>query len=172
MIKSDQITLRAFEKEDYIKYNQWINDPETNYWRGNYPPQSLSKSQDDLNEFLNDSKNLTLAIISNNTNQFIGLIGLRSICYRSRRCEIWIYIGDKTYWNQGYGSNSLKALIDYAFNELNLHRIWLECDANYDSAIRCYLKVGFVKEGILKDGYYKRGKYHDTMIMGLIKKYI
>lgn len=170
MIENNTICLRAIEDSDYIEYNKWINDFETNYWRGNYPPESLLQSKVQLQKWSEKSDTQLTIAITVSPKKLIGLIGLRNICNRSRRAEVWIYIGDKSEWGKGYGQSALELLINYSFNELNLHRLWLECDPNHKPAVTCYEKVGFVKEGIHRDGYYKRGRYHDTMVMGLIKE--
>lgn len=168
MIVNNTICLRAIEETDYIEYNKWINDAETNYWRGNYPPETQMQSKLQLQQWSDKSNTQLCFAILTPSKKLIGFIGLRGICSRSRRAEVWIYIGDKSEWGKGHGKSALDLLINYSFNELNLHRLWLECDPNHKSGVACYEKVGFVKEGIHRDGYFKRGRYHDTIVMGLI----
>ena len=161
--------LRYEPSNQPMRYRQWINDAETNQWRGVYHPTSEEQARTFLaGESKACPERLTLAI-TNHQEQFLGLIGLRSICWRSRRAEIWIYIGAKTQWGKGIGTDAIGTLCDYAFDEMNLHRIWLECDLESIAATRCYEKNGFRREGILKDGYYRHGKYRDTLMMGLVK---
>jgi RimJ/RimL family protein N-acetyltransferase len=171
MITSKRIKLRAIEESDATAYFNWINDPETNFWRGLYPPISTDNALAEIKVLKqNDSTKFTLSIVDSD-EKLIGIVGLRRICTRSRRAEIWIYIGEKNFWSKGYGQEALSSLVDYGFDEMNLHRIWLECNPEFTQAVRCYEKVGFEKEGILKDGYYRRGQYRDTMMMGLIRKH-
>jgi RimJ/RimL family protein N-acetyltransferase len=102
-------------------------------------------------------------------SSFIGFVGLRGICPRSRRAEIWIYIGDKAFWGKGLGQEATTALCRHAFEEMNLHRVWLELDPENVGAKKCYEKAGFVLEGTLRQAYYRRGKYRDTCMMGLLR---
>jgi len=169
MIAGNKVSLRAILKDDVKAYTSWINDQETNHWRGvNHPtaPDQAAAWLDLEGTVANDR--LTLAI-DLDTHTFIGLIGLRGICSRSRRAEIWIYLGAKEYWNKGLGQDAVRTICKYAFEEMNLHRIWLECDPENVGAVKCYEKNGFKHEGTLKDGYYRHGKYRDTVMMGLIR---
>lgn len=170
MIKLDRLNLRAIEDVDSEKYHTWINDPDTNYWRGLYHPYSRTKAENELKKLMQDDPSQLSLAITDHVNEFIGLIGLRSICHRSRRAEIWIYIGNKKFWNKKIGQEALTGLVEYAFFSMNLHRVWLECDPSHVSAVKCYLNCGFLKEGILIDGYYRHGKFHNTMLMGQTRK--
>ena len=173
MINGKKTILRAIEPSDTESYFGWINDDDTNVLRGLHHPKSKSQSQSWLlGETDTASDRLTLAIdfiTDDNKLCFTGLIGLRGICSRSRRAEIWIYIGAKQHWGRGIGTDAICSMCKYAFEQMNLHRIWLECDHDHIGAIKCYEKVGFSREGLLKDGYYKHGQYRDTIIMGLTR---
>ena len=168
MITGIKTSLRAVELEDAETYYLWINDPETNLWRGLYYPTSLSEARSWIQNNQHTKDQLTLGVLDSE-KKIIGFIGLRQICSRSRRAEIWIYIGDKTKWNQGYATNAMHILCNYAFQEMNLYRVWLECDPEHIPAIKCYEKIGFHKEGLLRKAYYRRGKFRDTCLMGLLR---
>jgi RimJ/RimL family protein N-acetyltransferase len=166
MIIGQKVALRALETRDAPEFKLWINDPETNFWRGLYHPMSEADAVNWISrESSPDPSRLTLAIEAID-GRFVGVIGLRGICARSRRAEIWIYLGDKGIWRKGFGTDAVAILCDYAFKQLNLHRIWLECDPEHAAAIRCYEKNGFRAEGVLRDGYFRHGNFRDTTIMG------
>jgi RimJ/RimL family protein N-acetyltransferase len=168
MINGKLVKLRAIESEDVVRYHAWINDSETNQWRGLYHPTSREEAAGWIEEQRQKRpEHLSLSIESDGVH--VGFIGLRGICARSRRAEIWIYIGAKDYWNQGIGQDAIQTLCDYAFTEMNLFRIWLECNSDFVPVVRCYEKVGFLEEGRPRKAYYRNGKFHDTCIMGLLK---
>lgn len=169
MIRGNKVFLRAIEANDVSLYHQWINDEETNQWRGLYHPTSQEAAAQWIEEQRKTSStNLSLAI-AHNQDGLIGFIGLKSICSRSRRAEIWIYIGSKPHWNQGIGQDAIFALCKYAFEQMNLFRIWLECNPEFEPVVKCYEKIGFQEEGRLRKAYYRDGKFRDTCIMGLLK---
>jgi len=173
MIRHNNIALRAVEEGDASSYLKWINDPETNFYRGLYPPTSEAVANAWIKEQLNQTtEKLTFAIEEMRGDAVVGLIGfigLRGICARSRRAEMWIYLGAKNRWGEGFGKDSLFTICQYAFSEMNLHRLWLECDPEHVASVQCYEKNGFVKEGTQREAYYRRGKFRDTIIMGLLR---
>ncbi len=168
MIRGQKILLRAIETEDTVRYHAWINDEETNQWRGLYHPTSKEESKEWIEQQKVKRPDI-LSLAIEITGEHVGFIGLRSIDPRSRRAEIWIYIGSKPHWSQGVGQDSIQTLCDYAYQQMNLHRIWLECNPDFTPVVRCYQKVGFAEEGRLRDGYYRDGKFRDTCIMALLR---
>lgn len=173
MIQLEKIRLRAIEPEDASKYFEWINQSDTNYWRGMFPPTSHASAQTwiaDQTKAGGDQFSLAIDVKKDaDTFAPVGFVGLRKICTRSRRAELWIYIGDKSFWSKGVGEQAIGGLCKFAFEELNLFRIWLECNPEYKAGIRCYQKVGFIEEGRLRQSYYRRGELLDTVIMGLLR---
>jgi RimJ/RimL family protein N-acetyltransferase len=59
--------------------------------------------------------------------------------------------------------------LTHAFENMNLHRVWLRVHSTNERAIRCYEKVGFVKEGVFRDGDFVRGKYINVNIMSVLR---
>lgn len=173
MIQLETLRLRAIEPEDASRYFDWVNDTETNQWRGLYPPTSHEAAQNWISDQMKQSSDklgLALEIKSGGDNyKHIGFIGLRGVCARSRRGEMWIYLGDKESWSQGIGTQAVRGICQFAFEEMNLYRVWLECDPEHQGGVRCYQKVGFVEEGRLRQAYYRRGKFRDTIMMGLLR---
>jgi RimJ/RimL family protein N-acetyltransferase len=168
-LSGKNISLRALEAEDARPYHEWINDPATNQWRGVYHPISNAEALKWIEDKARSAADSLTLAIDTAQGEFVGIIGLRGICSRSRRAEIWIYLGAKDQWGRGIGADAIGTLCRYAFEQMNLHRIWLESDPANTAAVRCYEKNGFVKEGTFKDGYFRHGSYRDTIVMGLVR---
>lgn len=168
MIRGQKTNLRAIESADVENYHHWINDEETNQWRGLYHPTSKEEALKWI-ETERSTRSDAVAFSIQLEGKHIGFIGLRGICSRSRRAEIWIYIGDKTFWDQGIGQDATQTLCDYAFFQMNLFRIWLECNPEFTPVVQCYKKIGFIEEGRLRKAYFRNGDFHDTCIMGLLR---
>jgi len=62
-----------------------------------------------------------------------------------------------------------RVVLDFAFERLNLHKVYLTVDADNPSAIRSYNKAGFKKDGVLRDEVYKNGQYVDRILMSILK---
>lgn len=88
----------------------------------------------------------------------------------ARAAEVGILIGDKTIWNQGYGSEVIMLLLRHGFGTLNLNRVFLRIYAVIKRAIRTYEKVGFVHEGCLRQAIFKNNKYSDVLFMSVLRE--
>ncbi len=64
----------------------------------------------------------------------------------------------------------MRVLVNFIFNEMNLHKISLTTYGFNKRAIRSYEKVGFKVEGVLKENIYREGQYHDELIMSIFKE--
>jgi len=71
---------------------------------------------------------------------------------------------------KGYGSDALKTLIKYLFENFNINKIWIEARVNNPRAIRAYEKAGFKKEGVLREEDYFEGKFVDCIRFGILRK--
>ena len=100
----------------------------------------------------------------------IGDCALCQISWEDRRAGLAICIGDKTRWGHGYGTDATRALVRFGFEEMNLNRIWLTVYADNPRAIRCYEKVGFVREGVKRQAVYHDGKFVDEVMMSMLRE--
>ena len=99
----------------------------------------------------------------------IGIVGLHCLreVYRSMEFRILIY--DPSAIGSGIGTEATRLVVDYGFERLNLHRIWLGVHSDNKGAIRCYEKAGFKREGVLRDELFTYGKYADAIRMGVLE---
>lgn len=79
-------------------------------------------------------------------------------------------LGEKAWWNKGYGTEAMRLMLRHGFETLNLHRIWLQVYANNQRGLRAYEKAGFQHEGIYREGHYQAGKYHDVFLMSVLRQ--
>jgi len=84
--------------------------------------------------------------------------------------EFGIVIGDKDLWGHGYGSEAIRLAIGYGFKRLKLHRIQLIVLDFNKRAHHAYRKVGFVEEGVQRDALLVGGRWHDVIMMGMLKR--
>jgi RimJ/RimL family protein N-acetyltransferase len=101
--------------------------------------------------------------------QPIGVAGYHAIDWRNRSAELGLFIGEKTFWNAGYGTDAVRTLVRWGFRQLNLNRVFLRVFEDNAGAIRCYEKVGFRQEGRLRQDRFQEGRYLDTIVMGLLR---
>lgn len=171
MITGEKVILRAIEPSDVKQLWEWTQDAELMRLR-DYPaaPQPLAEAEREYQDSLcRETHDLHLAITSLD-GELIGETSLRSVDLRGGNADFTIAIGNKAYWGHGYGSDATKALMRYAFQQYNLHRITLYVHAFNDRAIHVYEKCGFRHEGRLREAHYMDGEYKDILVMGLLKE--
>ncbi|RLC84789.1 MAG: N-acetyltransferase [Chloroflexi bacterium] len=171
MIVGEKVRLRPIERDDLPRYVEWFADPEVRRYLALYLPFSLAQEErwfENLLERLERREDVVLAI-ETAEGVHIGNVGLHRIDWRNRNAELGIAIGERSYWNQGYGTDAIRTLLGLAFREMNLHRVFLRVDADNARGIRCYEKAGFRREGVLREAVFKEGAYHDQYIMSILQ---
>lgn len=171
MVNKHLVYLRALEPDDYKTSIKWRKDD--HIWSllgGTKYFVSEEYEKEWVNNTIHQSKDIKLAICTIGDNKYIGNAYLTDIDYIYRKAESHILIGDHEYWGHGYGTDAYLQLLDFAFNQRNLHRIKaLVLDDNLASQ-KLHEKLGFVREGILRDSVYKDGKYKNQIVYGLLAK--
>jgi len=100
---------------------------------------------------------------------FIGEVRLWRISERNKSAMLTVYIGDRSKWGKGLGTEALRLVLAQAFATLGLNRIELNVFDFNQRAIRSYEKVGFVREGIRRKALRRKGLEHDILVMGILK---
>lgn len=100
----------------------------------------------------------------------VGSVYVRDIDNTHHKAEYGIFIGEDTARGKGYGTAAAKLMIQYCFERLQLHRLFLRVYADNKQAIRSYEKAGFTKEAHLRDDVCIEGKYRDIVLMGIINE--
>lgn len=168
IFKSSNIHFRKIEKDDFGLLYKWQNDFEV---FGALTDSADLYNQEDVEEFYDKiKKEKNYMVIHNEDQMAIGRVALLKEDYKQRNAEALILIGEKEYWGQGYGEEAFRLLLDYAFGELNFHRISLQVFSFNQIAKKMYEKIGFKEEGCLREALYHDGMWHDTYIMGLLKR--
>jgi len=172
IIYGERIRLRAIEKKDVEKFHEWINDPEVTEGLSLYLPMSLRDEENWFEGLANrpqQERPLAIECRDGNGWKLIGDCGYFDLDSSAHTGEIGIMVGDKTAWNQGYGTEVMGLLLRHGFETLNLNRASLRVYAGNPRAIRAYEKAGFVLEGRLRQAVYKRGTYGDILIMSVLR---
>ncbi len=175
MIYGKNVRLRAVEKEDLPNFVAWLNDPEVRRGLSVHIPFSLTAEEKWFEENEKKSPNeRTLAIEIQPEGQggewvFVGGCGFFDFDWQVRQAEIGIYIGEKKYWNQGFGTHVMRLLLKHGFETLNLNRISLRVHEDNPRAARSYEKAGFIKEGVLRQARFYGGEYIDVRLMSVLR---
>jgi diamine N-acetyltransferase len=172
MLMGRKIRLRPVERDDLPRFVAWFGDPEVHRHLAIWLPFSLAQEERWFENHLQQLERQELVLLAIETNEgiHIGNIGLHQIDWKNRHAELGIAIGEKAYWDRGYGSDAIRTLLRLAFREMNMHRVQLRVDADNARAIHCYEKAGFKKEGTLRDVVFREGKYIGQHVMSILQQ--
>jgi RimJ/RimL family protein N-acetyltransferase len=157
-ICGDLVCLKSLDTNDQKQINQWNKDTEVTKYREV--------------DWLRDQKlsSINFGIYDQKSLKLIGDIGIDLINLQNKHAEIGMAIGDKNYWDKGYGTDLVKTILRFCFEELGLNKVYLDVWEENKRAIGCYLKCGFKKDGVLREHVFRDGKYHNKWIMSVLKK--
>jgi len=169
MIFGKRVRLRAIERDDIPRFIKWFNDPDVREHLALYRPLSLAQEEKWFEALAERESTDHLFAIETCEGVHIGNLGLHGINWKDRSAELGIAIGEKDHWGQGYGTDAITTLLGYAFDELNLHRVFLRVNADNPRGIGCYEKCGFVHEGTLRHAVFTAGQYKDQHMMSILQ---
>ncbi|MFC1715762.1 GNAT family N-acetyltransferase [Candidatus Poribacteria bacterium] len=168
-IIGDRLYLRPVEVEDGDAHVPWRSDAEIRQYMGMPSPTNRIRERESLEGCYKNDRNIHLGIALRKNDQLIGGIGLYYISMPHRHAELGILIGDRNCWSKGYGTEAMNLILEYGFNQLNLHRIYLFVLDFNPRAIRAYEKVGFKREAVFRDHGYRNGEYCDDHAMSILE---
>lgn len=162
------IRLRPLEKRDIELKVKWYNDPQVNKTLILNEELELAKSLEWFDKAVcNDSRRDF--IIETKDGEPVGLIGLLGIDRRHGTAECFCVIGEKKFWGKGIGTQAHSLLIQWAFEEWNLHKIWAVVYTNNAAVLKIIEKLGFKVEGTLREEKYIGGKRIDLFRIGVLR---
>jgi RimJ/RimL family protein N-acetyltransferase len=173
MLSGKLVRLRPVEEADIDRVYVWINDWEVKRWLAGPSryPFSYADEQEWIKLAVRRTKppEMSWSIITLDDGRHIGSVGLHGIDGADRNASLGIMIGEREYWSHGYGTDTIVTLLRYAFDEMNLHRVWLQVHADNARGIACYRKCGFIEEGRTREDRFRGGRWCDTLTMGVLE---
>jgi RimJ/RimL family protein N-acetyltransferase len=163
--------VRRADLEYFLK---WFNDPEVTQYLSMYLPMTEMAEEKYIEELgttrARTDTPFVIEVVEGDSTRSIGTIGLHNINNKDHNVMFGIAIGEKDYWNRGYGTEAARLLIDYGFEQLNLHRISSFVYSFNERSVRLHKKVGFREEGRQREATFKNGKYHDHVMFGILRE--
>jgi RimJ/RimL family protein N-acetyltransferase len=172
MLKGEKVLLRALRNDDYTYFFKWLNDPAVLQFIGFHLPVSEMKEKKWVEEYgLKNNPSEVLFVIETLTDSVVvGFCVVGKINHKDSIAELTVIIGDMAYWSKGIGKETSNLLIEYAFDQLNLHRLYTGVYSFNVKSLKMLEGVGFQREGCQRQAVYKNGKYYDVILFGLLKE--
>ncbi len=155
--------------EDAEKWAAWDNDPDVALPLGDeaFTLSSLESEQENIARIQKSGEPI-FTILDLATDEVIGRGSLFFVNRVDRCSELGIVIGEKSFWNRGYGQDATRLLLEYGFNLLNLNSIMLGVFSFNERAIACYRKIGFREIGRWRQARIIAGKCYDIVFMDML----
>ena len=170
-LKGNQVYLRALEPED-LSFLYEIENDETLWEVSNtqtpYSKWLLKNYLENSHQDIYEAKQLRLAIVEKSSENLIGLIDLYDFDPKNSRVGLGIVVKNPSERNKGFGSESVKLLLGYAFQVLNVHQIFVNVAETNSASIKLFSNFGFQKIGVKKQWNKIGSVYVDEALYQLI----
>ena len=168
MLNGERVTLRPVRPEDYPKLYEWRIDIALWMDLSTNPPYPMTFADfTAIYDRLALDKEMSEFAVEVD-GELVGRCGMFGYDHLARSAEVGISFGPE-HRGKGYGRDTLRVLLDYAFTKRNLRRVWLETTATNEAALRAYAAAGFVEEGRLREHAYVEGRYVDSVRMAVLR---
>ena len=168
-LEGEKVYLSPINVDDYPIYTKWVNNPNINKYLTIQNKLISLFNEREILEGLSKEE-FVFAIVKCDNDELIGNVGLQNIDYKNGNAELGIFIGEEDNLSKGYGSEAIKLLLNYAFNNLRLHNIMLTVYADNLRAIKAYTKCGFKEFGRRRETLFRDGHYIDVIYMEIVNK--
>jgi RimJ/RimL family protein N-acetyltransferase len=170
MIAGEHIILRAFEREDAERCYRWMNDPNIVHTLKSRYPIAFQNEAEWLEGAMHASASERhFAIERKDDRTHIGNASIHDIEWVSRVAAFGLFIGEPSAWNRGFGSDAIRTLVRFAFDEMNLQKLRINVFDYNDRAKHVLETQGFVQEGRLRREFFRDGTYHDIVILSTFR---
>lgn len=172
LLAGERISFTSLRLENIYRHFEWNNDRELNSLDSELPYEEES-----FGDFKNRFEKLIVSTdptsvdfeIHAEDDTLIGVAYVSEISHHHRRCNAGITIGDRSYWGKGYGRDALNTLLEYCFDDLNMHRVSTATYEYNEAWTRLVQWAGFEFEGRVKEYLYRDGRYFDKDLFGLVE---
>jgi RimJ/RimL family protein N-acetyltransferase len=172
MIAGEHVILRAFERDDAERCYRWMNDPNiVRTLKSRYPiafQNEIEWLERAMKVSVSDSER-HFAIERKEDRAHIGNASIHDIDWVSRTAAFGLFVGEPSAWNRGFGTDAIRTLVRFAFEEMNLRKLNIDVFDYNDRAKHVLEAQGFVQEGRLRQQFYREGAYHDIVILSTFR---
>ena len=170
MIAGEHVILRAFEREDAERCYRWMNDPNiVRTLKSRYPIAFQGEIEWIERAMLSSSTERHFAIERRDDRSHIGNASIHDIDWVSRTGWFGLFIGEPAAWNRGFGTDAIRTLVRFAFEEMNLRKLRIHVFDYNEKAKHVLLAQRFIEEGKLRRDFYREGVFHDIVILSTFR---
>ena len=170
LFAGERVRLGAFRAEDAGAFHRWYQDSEFSRHLDSSP--AMPKSENRFVRLLEDEErnrdSFMFAIRTLDVDAIIGFIHIDDVMWNNGTAWLAIGIGERDFRGLGYGFEAMGLALQFAFHEINLHRLQLTVFSYNMPAVRLYEKLGFKREGVFREALLRDGRRHHMFLYGLL----
>ncbi len=165
MFEGKYVKLRALEQDDLKLLRDWRNRKHVRKTTREYRLLNMihQKKWFELIHTENPPKHIMFGIMKKN-GKIDGVTGLTYIDWKNKHAEISIYMSNRNWQKTKEAKDTINLILEYGFEELNLHRLWVEIFQISTENIDLFEQMNFKKEGVLRDKAWRSGKWWNSII--------
>ena len=165
-IVGEKVALGPLRRDLLRDYQRWINDFQVMRTRSRPPrPASLEEQRREYEHLAVSDDYHFFTVYDRATRRPIGDTGLMGVDWRNRTAAFAISIAEPAYRGRGYGTETARLMLDYAFTALGLHSVVLTVFAFNLAGLRAYAKAGFREVGRRRQCRLLAGRWWDEVHM-------
>jgi RimJ/RimL family protein N-acetyltransferase len=171
MSRAALVRLRPIALEDVDHVLRWVNDPDVvgNFAAFSGKPFTREEELAYLAKLI-ANPNEKVFSVERTDGTYVGQVGLHQIHWPSKVARLAVIVAHKDVMGRGYGTGAIAHVLDKAFRDLGLHKVWLMVFKTNERSRKIYGRMGFVEEGTLREEYLHRGQWHDMIRMSLLDR--
>lgn len=173
MLETKRLILRKMEMNDATRMFDYLCSDHRvmdNLIKG--PHKTISETINRVTEITKQYESVKFCywgIVLKESGELVGTIDLYNIDEDTENCEVGYDLGFN-WWNQGYGTEALYAVVEFAFRIMNIHKISATHGIDNPASGKIMSKVGMEREGIIRHMTRKNNKYKDCAIYGILQQ--
>lgn len=174
-LRTPRLILKNFVEADWQKWRTLRNLPETREYNQYTEPLSSSKGREIVRKFLQQREQeprlkYTLTIYETTSDAFVGYVNLTVFDDVDKGLSEISYCLYPSEWGNGYTTEAVKAMTEFALDGLKLHRVEAGCSTENIASWRVLEKAGYMQEGrIRQDMQVRKDVWHDEFIYGILE---
>lgn len=159
VIAGTQVTLRPPDESDPERFVTWFSDTAVTRYLKRPFPLAIDEERAWF-KATGESKTIVYWVIEAE-GRAIGASGIHNIDWLNAHATTGTVIGERSLWGRGYGSEAMRLRTDYAFRELNLHKLTSGAFMENEPSKRALQRAGYRETGIERQHLWREGRWHD-----------
>jgi aminoglycoside 6'-N-acetyltransferase len=173
-LQTERLILRNFRDSDLEPFLAYRNDPEVYRYQGWRVPFEHTMGV----LFLDEMKSMVpgqagpwfqVALELKNSGSLIGDVAF-ALRHAAHPQASFGFTLARPYWGQGYAGEACRAVLEYLFSELKLHRVTADCDVDNHASYRLLERLGFRREAHHQESFWLGDRWGDESIYALLER--